>query len=349
MGQAPTAARLIAPTGGTLGVISGLLRTAAGTIDLTAVAAAANKHLSPTTDTHEQPGRRRHRRGLAHAWTTIVMLGIMPRHACSARRGARRRFRTWRFRSAPCLPIWQVVNAQLCARSIASHLRRTPTCGYVDNASALPTDPQDQKTKASVNLIALKAQRSNQVNPDHQAGQPPHRSPHSVSILTAIHRRAPDVSALLNAIATYERSLLTPGSRFDRWLAGETTAISPEELSGYQLFKSLGCISCHQGVNVGGNLSQRHGIFRALGAPEPELVRVPSLRNVAATAPYFHDGSTATLNEAVRQMGLAQLDRVLTDSQISSVVAFLRTLTGTHQGRSVVPANARPSADPVPR
>jgi cytochrome c peroxidase len=161
--------------------------------------------------------------------------------------------------------------------------------------------------------------------------------------------RAPDVPALLNAIATYERSLLTPGSRFDRWLAGETSAISPEELSGYQLFKSLGCISCHQGVNVGGNLFQRHGIFRTLGAPEPELVRVPSLRTVAATAPYFHDGSAATLNEAVRQMGLAQLDRVLTDSQIGSIVAFLRTLTGAYQGRSVVPASARPSADPVPR
>jgi cytochrome c peroxidase len=154
--------------------------------------------------------------------------------------------------------------------------------------------------------------------------------------------RAPDVPALLNAIATYELSLRTPGSRFDRWLAGETSAISSEELAGYQLFKSLGCISCHQGVNVGGNLFQRHGIFRALGTPEPELIRVPSLRNVAATAPYFHDGSTATLNEAVRQMGLAQLDRVLTDSQIGSIVAFLRTLTGAYQGRPVVPANVNP-------
>ena len=161
--------------------------------------------------------------------------------------------------------------------------------------------------------------------------------------------RAPDVPALLNAITTYERSLLTPGSRFDHWLAGETGAISPEELSGYQLFKSLGCISCHQGVNVGGNLLQRRGIFRTLGAPEPKFVRVPSLRNVAATAPYFHDGSAATLNEAVRQMGLAQLDRVLTDSQIGSIVAFLRTLTGAYQGRSVVPASARPSADAVAR
>ena len=161
--------------------------------------------------------------------------------------------------------------------------------------------------------------------------------------------RAPDAAALLDAIATYERSLLTPGGRFDRWLAGETSAISPEELSGYQLFKSLGCISCHQGVNVGGNLFQRHGVFRALGTPEPELVRVPSLRNVAATAPYFHDGSAETLNEAVRQMGLAQLDRVLTDSQVGSIVAFLGTLTGTDRGRSVMPASAGPSADTVPR
>ena len=139
-------------------MISGLLRTAAGTIDLTTVAAAANKHLRSTTDTHEQPSRR-HRREPAHAWTPIAMLGIMPRHTCSARCGARRRFGTWRFRSAPCTPIWRVVNAQLCARSTSPHLPRTPTCGYVDNASALPTDPQDQKTKASVNLIASKLQQ----------------------------------------------------------------------------------------------------------------------------------------------------------------------------------------------
>ena len=167
------------------------MRTAAGTIDLTAVAAAANKHLRPTTDTHEQPGRRLHPRGLAHAWTTITMLAIMPRHACSARCGARRRSGTWRFRSTSCLPIRRVVNAQLCARSTSSHLRRTPTCGYVDNASALPTDPQDQKTKVSVNLITLEAQHSNPVhhNHDRQPGQPRHPSPHSVSMLAAVHTR----------------------------------------------------------------------------------------------------------------------------------------------------------------
>jgi cytochrome c peroxidase len=156
--------------------------------------------------------------------------------------------------------------------------------------------------------------------------------------------REPDVAALLDAIATYERSLVTPDSRFDRWLRGETNAITPEELFGYQVFKSLGCITCHQGVNVGGNLFQRHGIFHPLGSPEPVLLRVPSLRNVATTAPYFHDGSAATLPEAVKAMGIAQLDRVLTDQQIAAIVAFLNTLTGTYRDQAVRPAATAPHA-----
>ena len=156
--------------------------------------------------------------------------------------------------------------------------------------------------------------------------------------------REPDVAALLDAIAIYERSLITPGSRFDRWLAGDTDATTPEETAGYQLFKSLGCISCHQGVNVGGNLFQRHGIFHPIGSAEPALVRVPSLRNVATTPPYFHDGSAPTLSEAVKTMGNAQLDRVLTDQQVVAIVAFLNTLTGTYRGRAVGPATATPRA-----
>jgi hypothetical protein len=151
MGQAPTAARLVAPTGGTLGVVSGLLRTAAGTIDLTAVAAAANKHLRSTTNTHEQRGRRR---GLAHAWTTIAMLGIMPRHACSARCGARRRFGTWRFRSAPCLPVRQVVNAQLCARP-PRHIcgARRPVDMWTTQARCPQTHRIKKQKQASIRLL----------------------------------------------------------------------------------------------------------------------------------------------------------------------------------------------------
>jgi len=145
----------------------------------------------------------------------------------------------------------------------------------------------------------------------------------------------PDTESLLDAIATYERSLLTPGSRFDRWLAGDASALTPQELRGYRLFKSLGCVSCHQGVNVGGNLFQRHGVFRPLGRREPVMLRVPSLRNVAETAPYFHDGSAPTLEDAVRKMGAAQLNFNLSESQISGIVAFLETLTGNYRGRPV--------------
>jgi cytochrome c peroxidase len=148
----------------------------------------------------------------------------------------------------------------------------------------------------------------------------------------------PDRPSLLDAIASYERSLLTPGSRFDRWLGGDAAALSAEERNGYQLFKSLGCISCHQGVSVGGNLFERHGIFHPLASPKPEILRVPSLRNVAATPPYFHDGSAPTLHEAVRRMANAQLDQRLSGQQIESIVAFLNTLTGTYRGTPVVAA-----------
>jgi len=154
--------------------------------------------------------------------------------------------------------------------------------------------------------------------------------------------KTPAEDILLDALAVYERSLVTPASRFDSWLAGDGAAITAEELSGYRSFKSLGCISCHQGVNVGGNLYQRGGIFHPLGTTESALVRVPSLRNVAATAPYFHDGSAATLPEAVKLMGIAQLGRTLTDGQISGIVAFLNSLTGTFRGRTIRPANAGP-------
>jgi cytochrome c peroxidase len=91
-------------------------------------------------------------------------------------------------------------------------------------------------------------------------------------------------------------------------------------------------------VNVGGNLFQRQGIFRPLVSRKPEIVRVPSLRNVATTPPYFHDGSAATLADAVRKMGGAQLDQTLTDQQVDAIVAFLRTLTGTYRGVPVVAA-----------
>ena len=94
-------------------------------------------------------------------------------------------------------------------------------------------------------------------------------------------------------------------------------------------------VSCHQGVNIGGNLFQRHGIFHPLASPQPEILRVPSLRNVATTPPYFHDGSAPTLEKAVRRMGVAQLNSTLTNPQVAAIAAYLRTLTGTFRGRPV--------------
>jgi cytochrome c peroxidase len=154
-------------------------------------------------------------------------------------------------------------------------------------------------------------------------------------LFVAAYGRDPDEAAVLDAIAAYEKSLLTPGSRFDRWLQGDATAMSTDELNGYQLFKSLGCVSCHQGVNIGGNLFQRHGIFHPLGSPEPVVLRVPSLRNVAETPPYFHDGSAATLEDAVEKMGYAQLNTLLQPDEVQDIVAFLKTLTGNIDGHPV--------------
>jgi cytochrome c peroxidase len=152
---------------------------------------------------------------------------------------------------------------------------------------------------------------------------------------TAAYGSGPDAGSILDALASFQRTLVTPGSRFDRWLTGDATALSAEEQDGYRLFKSLGCVSCHQGVNIGGNLFERHGIFRPLASPMPEILRVPSLRNVATTPPYFHDGSTQTLDDAVRKMGLAQLNSTLTDEQVKAIVAYLQTLTGRYRGAPV--------------
>jgi cytochrome c peroxidase len=159
-----------------------------------------------------------------------------------------------------------------------------------------------------------------------------------------------------NALASFVKTLITPNARFDAYLRGDTDALSANERQGYELFKELGCASCHQGANVGGNLFQRVGVmrdyFRDRGGPQPtqaelgrfnvtgdpsdrHVFRVPSLRNVAATPPYFHDGSAATLEQAVATMGRVQLGRALTPDQVARVAAFLRTLTGEYKGRPI--------------
>jgi cytochrome c peroxidase len=153
-----------------------------------------------------------------------------------------------------------------------------------------------------------------------------------------------------DAIANFERSLTTPNSKFDQYLRGDDKALNKEELSGYRLFKNLGCISCHQGMNVGGNMYEKLGIvfnyFQARGnvievdfgrynLTKNEVdryeFRVPSLRNVALTSPYFHDASAKTLEQAVATMAKYQLGITLPKDDIEKIVKFLNTLTGVYQ------------------
>ncbi|MDD1017132.1 cytochrome-c peroxidase [Pseudomonas rubra] len=155
-----------------------------------------------------------------------------------------------------------------------------------------------------------------------------------------------------NALATFQRTLLTPGSRFDRYLQGDTAILSTDEKYGYQRFQEYGCIACHQGVNIGGNMLQKFGVlgdyFKDRGNPTPadlgrfnvtgdeedrHVFKVPSLRNVAVTAPYFHDGSAATLEAAVDVMFRYQLGRTPSDEDKALIIQFLKTLTGQWQGK----------------
>ncbi|WP_019832437.1 cytochrome-c peroxidase [Sphingomonas sp. PR090111-T3T-6A] len=156
----------------------------------------------------------------------------------------------------------------------------------------------------------------------------------AAQVRAAYHREL-DERATIDALTLYLRSLTTPNARFDRWLAGDAKALTPQEQRGWARFQSVGCVSCHQGVNVGGNLFQRHGIFHPLASPDPAILRVPSLRNVMTTAPYFHDGSAPDLSSAVLSMARAQLDITLSPRDVADITAFLKTLTGTYEGRPV--------------
>lgn len=149
------------------------------------------------------------------------------------------------------------------------------------------------------------------------------------------------------AIASFERSLVYLNSPFDQYLLGNSTAITPEEREGYERFRKLGCASCHQGANVGGNMFERLGVVRkyqarpaclsstdegrlaVTGRPEDRFVfRVPSLRLVTLTSPYLHNGCVPTLEETIQIMANDQLGRDLSPADVSLIARFLDTLVG---------------------
>lgn len=144
-----------------------------------------------------------------------------------------------------------------------------------------------------------------------------------------------------DAIAEFEKALITPNSKFDRYLRGEIQ-LSQEELEGYKLFKKLGCISCHNGVNLGGNSFQKVGVIKEYpwkpdnpdryritkNEFDKNVYRVPVLRNIDCTYPYFHDGSVKTLEEAVQVMAYYNLGFRLPEDELKKIIAFLKTLRG---------------------
>ncbi len=151
-----------------------------------------------------------------------------------------------------------------------------------------------------------------------------------------------DIERITKAIAAFEETLVTPNCRFDKWLRGNKKAISNQELEGYELFKSSGCTMCHNGEKVGGSSFMKMGVVKpykttntaagvqAISGKDQDRMtfKVPILRNIELTYPYFHDGEAQTLEESVSIMGDIQLGRRFTTEELSQITAFLKTLTG---------------------
>lgn len=169
------------------------------------------------------------------------------------------------------------------------------------------------------------------------------------------------IEEVTKAIAAFEETLVTPNSRFDKWLKGDKKALTATEIKGYELFKDSGCTACHNGAAVGGNSFQKMGVVEPYKANSPATGRVavtkdeadrfnfkvPTLRNVELTYPYFHDGEAATLSQAVDTMGRIQLGKNFSAEENASIVAFLKTLTGD-QPSFMMPI-LPPSSDKTPR
>ena len=150
------------------------------------------------------------------------------------------------------------------------------------------------------------------------------------------------IEQVTQAIAEFEKTLVTPNSRFDQWLLGNKSAITAFELEGYQLFKNSGCVACHNGSAVGASTFQKMGVVKPYKTDNPAKglsgvtgksednykFKVPTLRNIELTYPYFHDGQVYSLAEAVDIMGQVQLGRDFSSQETAKIVAFLKTLTG---------------------
>jgi cytochrome c peroxidase len=235
------------------------------------------------------------------------------------------------------------------------HPRNTPTIFNVGLNTAFNWDGLATTLEAHAEIVLLHPSLMNTTWPELLAKL--YADADYVTRFNTAYAGGLTAANVLDALASFERSLLTPNARFDRYLRGELQALTEPEQQGYRLFKSYGCVACHQGMNIGGNMYQKFGIFAApggLGSPaevvdlgryfvtkvprDRGVFRVPSLRNISVTAPYFHDGRAPRLEGAVETMARVQLGRTLTTEEIGLIVQFLHTLTGEYHGRPVTTA-----------
>ncbi|MGI2181946.1 cytochrome-c peroxidase [Shewanella oncorhynchi] len=172
------------------------------------------------------------------------------------------------------------------------------------------------------------------------------------------------IDRLTDAIATFEKTLVTPNSPFDQYLLGKQDAINADAKTGYQLFKDKGCVSCHNGPAVGGTMFMKMGLIKPFHTNNPAegrkgvtgkegdkfVFKVPTLRNIELTYPYFHDGSVWTLEEAVNTMADIQLGQKLSDKEVKEMVAFLNSLTGEQPQITlpILPPSNKETPRPVP-
>ena len=178
---------------------------------------------------------------------------------------------------------------------------------------------------------------------------------------TAVYPDGITEANLTDAIEQFERTLVTPNSAFDKWLLGDDSALTTDQLEGYELFKKYDCATCHTGPNLGGLSYELMGLRRHYFAErglelthedngryketqqerDRHRFKVPGLRNVEHTWPYFHDGTRHTLEEAVRDMGLYQSGVELSDAEVGKIVAFLESLTGEYKGVPITTTNSK--------
>ena len=194
-------------------------------------------------------------------------------------------------------------------------------------------DLADQALKPITNPVEM-GNTLSQVMKDLKA------NPNYVKYFSDIYDDGITEENLADVLAEFEKTLITVNSPFDKYLRGDKNAISKSAIHGYKLFKTKGCISCHNGINIGGNLFNKFGIYedsesKELGRykithkkEDKYVFKVPSLRNVSITGPYMHDGRATSLKEAVNIMFKYQLGRRIYGDDLRDIVSFLQSLTG---------------------